>query len=153
MLQSTRGFLLSLDCLSTSTNQRGVACLCVSLLNKAWESSAVLVPWGKKKDKLWAVLPISRDFARISVHVYCESFPVRAWLCNFPTPVVLASALCPSLLPPPFSHPLSSPFTPPALPTIFLFPFLPDWVVSLRWGDTGGGISRLLNFFSPRGGR
>lgn len=58
--------------------------------------------------------------ARVSIHVYCESFSVLARLRNFPTPVVLASALCPSPLPPSLPPTSSShPCAPSHLPLSF----------------------------------
>ena len=77
------------------------------LLNKAWES---WLPC-EQKSKLCGFLLLSRYNWPFFIHVYCESFFILARLCNFPTPVVLASALCSSPLLPLFS-PLW-PVTPP----------------------------------------
>lgn len=106
---------------------------------------------------------ISREHGPVAVHVCGESFSVRAWLYNFPTPVASASALLPVAPPTPLLLTLVFPVhTPPPSPLHPSVPVPPLPQPSPdrqrpggerlrgRQGGRGsymGGISRLLNFF------
>uniref|UniRef100_A0A3Q0S9N9 Recombination signal binding protein for immunoglobulin kappa J region a n=1 Tax=Amphilophus citrinellus TaxID=61819 RepID=A0A3Q0S9N9_AMPCI len=88
------------------------------------------------------------------MRVYCESFSVLARRYNFPTPVVVASALLPAAPPSPSSHPLC----PVTVSSLFLsLLFLPvcffllcRWLWRGSWGGWGGISEAMRNYLKEK---